>query len=346
MPSPTRKREVGRGERVAPGRLAPAPAAAVARRPALQRLGAGRRRRHRPGRHAACTSRARSATSSARWRRSTCELEHVRLLVCTHAHSDHYGQAATIVERAGLRAVDAPQPRAHDARARTDPDARAGAPASRSRARAACPSEPLRALRRGAQAARATASPRLVEPDRDLVAGVEIETDLGALDASTRRPGHAPSHVCLLPARAPPADLRRPPARPRLALLRLRLHARPGRRVPALARRRRGARRAPVPARPRPHVHRRARRTSTPTARSSRERIAQGARRRRRARPADRLRRGPARLRRADHADERELVAVARRSATCTHLERRRAASSASRATSGGARALDRCTLC
>src|SRR3712207_1254620 len=29
------------------------------------------------------------------------KLEHVRLLVCTHAHSDHYGQASTIIERAG-----------------------------------------------------------------------------------------------------------------------------------------------------------------------------------------------------------------------------------------------------
>src|SRR5271167_3397444 len=28
-------------------------------------------------------------------------LEDVRLLVCTHAHSDHYGQAAPILERAG-----------------------------------------------------------------------------------------------------------------------------------------------------------------------------------------------------------------------------------------------------
>src|SRR5215210_3051175 len=28
-------------------------------------------------------------------------LEHVRLLVCTHAHSDHYGQAAAIIERSG-----------------------------------------------------------------------------------------------------------------------------------------------------------------------------------------------------------------------------------------------------
>src|SRR5437660_8757707 len=28
-------------------------------------------------------------------------LENVKLVVCTHAHSDHYGQAATIVERSG-----------------------------------------------------------------------------------------------------------------------------------------------------------------------------------------------------------------------------------------------------
>src|ERR671934_1776095 len=28
-------------------------------------------------------------------------VENVRLVACTHAHSDHYGQAAEIVERAG-----------------------------------------------------------------------------------------------------------------------------------------------------------------------------------------------------------------------------------------------------
>src|ERR1700760_1457085 len=28
-------------------------------------------------------------------------LEHVRLLVCTHAHADHYGQASLVVERTG-----------------------------------------------------------------------------------------------------------------------------------------------------------------------------------------------------------------------------------------------------
>ena len=41
-------------------------------------------------------------------------LEDAQLVVCTHAHSDHCGQAPTIVRAAGLRAVDAPQPRAHD----------------------------------------------------------------------------------------------------------------------------------------------------------------------------------------------------------------------------------------
>ncbi|MCW2991640.1 MAG: fold metallo-hydrolase, partial [Solirubrobacterales bacterium] len=37
---------------------------------------------------------------------------------------------------------------------------------------------------------------RIVEPDRDLVEGVEIETDLGRWTV-TETPGHAPSHVCL-----------------------------------------------------------------------------------------------------------------------------------------------------
>ena len=84
-------------------------------------------------------------------------LEHVRLLVCTHAHSDHYGLAAPIVERVGLRAVDAPQPRAHDqggagpraalraaVRGRA-PERRAGGPAGRGEA--------------GAPRARASGSP-------------------------------------------------------------------------------------------------------------------------------------------------------------------------------------------
>src|SRR5206468_1472807 len=37
---------------------------------------------------------------------------------------------------------------------------------------------------------------RFVEPDRDLVPGTEVETDLGRWQVY-ETPGHAPSHVCL-----------------------------------------------------------------------------------------------------------------------------------------------------
>ncbi len=36
----------------------------------------------------------------------------------------------------------------------------------------------------------------MIEPDQDLVDGVEVETDLGPWQAY-ETPGHAPSHVCL-----------------------------------------------------------------------------------------------------------------------------------------------------
>ena len=37
---------------------------------------------------------------------------------------------------------------------------------------------------------------RIVEPDRELLPGVRVETDLGMFDVY-ETPGHAPSHVCL-----------------------------------------------------------------------------------------------------------------------------------------------------
>src|SRR5579862_8185236 len=49
-------------------------------------------------------------------------LEDVRLLVCTHAHSDHYGQAATIVQRAGCELWMHPNYE-HARRWAEDPDA-------------------------------------------------------------------------------------------------------------------------------------------------------------------------------------------------------------------------------
>jgi glyoxylase-like metal-dependent hydrolase (beta-lactamase superfamily II) len=94
------KRELGRGERVLPGvfrlRL-PLPwpgvphcnAWAVAAGDGVVLFDTGM---HQPG------SMAHLERALAMCNLS---LENVRLLVCTHAHSDHYGQAAPIVERSG-----------------------------------------------------------------------------------------------------------------------------------------------------------------------------------------------------------------------------------------------------
>src|SRR6266545_348280 len=48
-------------------------------------------------------------------------LDHVRLLVCTHAHSDHYGLAGPIVEAAGCELWMHPN-HGHLTRAAADPD--------------------------------------------------------------------------------------------------------------------------------------------------------------------------------------------------------------------------------
>src|SRR5919199_4371532 len=49
-------------------------------------------------------------------------LDLVRLLVCTHAHPDHYGQAATVVERSGCELWMHPD-HAHVTAAAQDPEA-------------------------------------------------------------------------------------------------------------------------------------------------------------------------------------------------------------------------------
>ena len=84
-------------------------------------------------------------------------LELVRLLVCTHAHIDHCGQAAAIQARTGCELWI--HPRHEHLVAETGM------------------SGPL-------------------APARDLVPGVEVVTDLGAFRV-LETPGHAPSHVVL-----------------------------------------------------------------------------------------------------------------------------------------------------
>src|ERR671928_1728527 len=121
MSPSTRAREVGRGERVLPGvwrlRL-PLPwpgvphcnAWALAAGDGIVLVDTGM---HEPGSFAHL-ERALAMVN--------LRVEHVRLLVCTHAHSDHYGQAATIVDAAGCELWMHPNHQ-HMTAAAADPDA-------------------------------------------------------------------------------------------------------------------------------------------------------------------------------------------------------------------------------
>jgi len=120
-------------------------------------------------------------------------LDQVRLLACTHAHVDHWGQAATIRDRAECEFWMHPNHR-HGFASATDPEL---ALARRLEiGRQSGMSEAV--LQRYAERARGMASgiARVIEPDRPLVDGVEIETDLGVWRV-LETPGHAPSHICL-----------------------------------------------------------------------------------------------------------------------------------------------------
>jgi glyoxylase-like metal-dependent hydrolase (beta-lactamase superfamily II) len=120
-------------------------------------------------------------------------LEQVRLLVITHAHNDHWGQALPIVERTGcemwihpasaLALAHLADPEA-DLRLQLEVGRQSGIPqgALEAYAERALGREPL------------FAGP--VRPARDLVDGVLVNTDLGAWEVH-ETPGHAASHVCL-----------------------------------------------------------------------------------------------------------------------------------------------------
>jgi glyoxylase-like metal-dependent hydrolase (beta-lactamase superfamily II) len=192
MAPSTRKREVGRGERVLPGvwrlRL-PLPfpgvphcnAWAVASGDGIVLFDCGM---HEPG-SLAHLERAMDQVN--------LRLEHVRLLVCTHAHIDHYGQAATVVERSGCELWMHPN-HEHATRAAEDPEAVLQQRIEIARS-AGVPAEPLAewaSQRR--EGPSGIAGP--IEPSRPLLPGVEVRSDLGAW-LVIETPGHAPSHVCL-----------------------------------------------------------------------------------------------------------------------------------------------------
>jgi glyoxylase-like metal-dependent hydrolase (beta-lactamase superfamily II) len=121
------------------------------------------------------------------------KLEHVRLLVCTHAHSDHYGQAASIVERAGCELWMHPN-HEHMTVAARDPDEALYRRLEVAR-QSGVPEEPLRAYAE-ARRGQGFGIAGIVEPSRELLNGVTFDTDLGPWTVH-ETPGHAPSHVCL-----------------------------------------------------------------------------------------------------------------------------------------------------
>jgi glyoxylase-like metal-dependent hydrolase (beta-lactamase superfamily II) len=120
-------------------------------------------------------------------------LEEAKLIVCTHTHSDHCGQAVPIAQRAECELWIHPSHELMSSMVQ-DPEAVLARRLEVAR-QSGVPEEPLR--RYAAQ--RGTAEPAIVGPlegDRDLLAGVTVQSDLGEW-VVYETPGHAPSHVCL-----------------------------------------------------------------------------------------------------------------------------------------------------
>jgi glyoxylase-like metal-dependent hydrolase (beta-lactamase superfamily II) len=187
------RRELGRGERVLPGlwrlRL-PLPwpgvphgnAWAIAAGSGVVLVDTGY---HEPG----SMDQLERAMSQVNLR-----IEHVRLVAVTHAHSDHWGQAAPIIERAGCELWMHPN-HEHATRTAGDPEAALAARLEIGRQSGV----PEAALQRYAERfpdGMPSGIAKVIEPDRPLVDGVQIDTDLGTWQVY-ETPGHAPSHVCL-----------------------------------------------------------------------------------------------------------------------------------------------------
>lgn len=121
-------------------------------------------------------------------------VEDVKLVVCTHAHSDHYGLAASICAETGCELWMHPKWE-HIRLQADDPQAALEGRLEVGRMSGV----PLAALDRYRQD-RTDKPEDLVDgiraPDRELVPGVGVETDVGTWSV-IETPGHAPSHVCL-----------------------------------------------------------------------------------------------------------------------------------------------------
>jgi glyoxylase-like metal-dependent hydrolase (beta-lactamase superfamily II) len=121
-------------------------------------------------------------------------LQDTKLVVCTHTHSDHCGEAATIVEMVGCELWMHPN---HELMSRMVEDPQAVLARRLEVARqSGVPEEPLRRYAAAAAGSTDSGIAGPIEPDRDLVDGVTVQSELGEWVAY-ETPGHSPSHVCL-----------------------------------------------------------------------------------------------------------------------------------------------------
>jgi glyoxylase-like metal-dependent hydrolase (beta-lactamase superfamily II) len=121
-------------------------------------------------------------------------LSDVRLLVCTHSHTDHYGLAASIVKEAGCELWMHPA-WGHVRLMAEDPAAAFEHRIEVAR-QSGVSAAGLERYRERRSEDDETGIDAIKAPDRDLLPGVEVETDLGAWQVY-ETPGHAPSHVVL-----------------------------------------------------------------------------------------------------------------------------------------------------
>jgi glyoxylase-like metal-dependent hydrolase (beta-lactamase superfamily II) len=121
-------------------------------------------------------------------------IEDIELLVCTHAHVDHYGLAAEIVEGAGCELWM--HPAWEHVRLLADDPAAALEHRLEVARQSGVPVAALERYREQREGDEETGVDAIQVPDRELLPGVEVETDLGTWQVY-ETPGHAPSHVVL-----------------------------------------------------------------------------------------------------------------------------------------------------
>jgi glyoxylase-like metal-dependent hydrolase (beta-lactamase superfamily II) len=121
-------------------------------------------------------------------------VEDVGLLVCTHSHTDHYGLAASIVAAAGCELWMHPAWE-HVRLLADDPGAALEQRLEVAR-QSGVPVAALERYRESRSGDEETGIDAIQLPDRELLPGVEVETDLGTWQVH-ETPGHAPSHVVL-----------------------------------------------------------------------------------------------------------------------------------------------------